>query len=71
MMKSKAVKSKTKELNFVVIRINDADLKRIRSKAKRYAETNLSAWIRYTSTVYTPKKGEKIPLEVQRTRKAS
>lgn len=69
-MKKKAVKTqkagkkaKRAPLQIINVKMTEADHKRLIAKAKRFADGNLSAWVRYTGRVYTPKKGEKITLK--------
>jgi hypothetical protein len=41
---------------------DDWDWEQIRIQAEKYAEGNVSAWIRYAARVFKPGKNEKIPL---------
>jgi len=50
-------KSKLKIKNF---KAEDEAIEMLMKKARRYANGNLSAWIRHAGTKYVPKKGEKI-----------
>lgn len=42
------------------VRIGEWDLEQIRIKAERHASGNVSAWVRYASRMYIPKKSERI-----------
>lgn len=44
----------------VTLKVTPAEAKRLRSKAKRFAEGNLSAWLRHAGVRYAAIKGEKI-----------
>lgn len=70
-MKKKA-KSPTKKpanngnhskLRVVNVKMSEADRKSLIAHAKRFAEGNLSAWLRHAGRRYVPKKGEKISLK--------
>jgi hypothetical protein len=55
------MRKKTKRaFEIVSLKLNPADAKRLRGKAKRFADSNLSAWLRHSSLRYVPRKGEKI-----------
>lgn len=49
------------ELIMVPIRIHPREIKQIKANAKKYAFGNSSAWMRYASLRYRPKRGEVIP----------
>lgn len=52
--------SKTK-LRLIPVKVDDWDEDQIQRKADRHANGNRSAWIRYASRMYVPKKGERVP----------
>lgn len=53
---------KKKGLGVVNVKMSSADRKLLVANAKRWAEGNLSAWVRHAGREYTPRKGEKISL---------
>lgn len=56
-------KNRKLELSLITLRINEWDLSQLRVKAEKYAEGNLSAWLRYCGRMYNPKKSERITLK--------
>lgn len=44
----------------MALQIDDWDKAEIQEKADKYANGNVSAWMRYASRMYTPKKGQRI-----------
>lgn len=63
MKSSKSKKKNGSKLGVVNVKMSDGDRKRLQANAKRFAQGNLSAWLRHAGKVYTPKKGEKISLK--------
>lgn len=56
-------KQKTKKqprVAVINIKINDNLRKKLQSFADRYAEGNLSAWLRHAGMNYAPSKGERV-----------
>lgn len=49
-------------LDIVNVKMTSADRRLLIANAKKWAGGNVSAWLRYAGTVFTPKRGEKIPL---------
>ncbi len=61
--KAKARGKRASKLGVVNVKMSAADRKVVTTNAKRWAKGNLSAWIRESGKLYTPKKGEKITLK--------
>ncbi len=60
------MKKKTKarkRLAVINVKLSRETLRFLRSRARKYAKGNLSAFLRQCGLKYTPKKGEKISLE--------
>lgn len=51
------------KLGVVNTKMSASDRKALQAKAKKFAQGNLSAWVRHAGKKYTPKKGEKISLK--------
>lgn len=62
--KSKKAVVKRAKLGVVNVKMTEAWHDRLVKIARRHADGNLSAWLRHAGSRYTPKKGEKIKLEV-------
>ncbi len=56
------LKKRKSDLDVIILKISAADRKKILANAKRFAEGNMSAWLRHAGKVYTPEEGEKIAL---------
>lgn len=54
------VKPKSTKPILVPIKIPPPQLKALKVQAKKYAEGNLSAWLRHAGLRYRPKRGEKV-----------
>lgn len=66
MKNSKPAKKKRpsgSKLGVVNVKMSAADRKCLKAQAKRFAQGNLSAWLRHAGRKYTPKRGEKISLK--------
>lgn len=59
------MKKKKANLKMVLFKVSDWDYEQAQIKADRYAEGNLSAWLRYSSRMHTPKRGERITLKAR------
>lgn len=66
MKKKSKVKAANDALEVINLKVTSRDRKRLEQNAKRYADGNLSAWLRYVGMQYTPKKGEEIVLDARR-----
>lgn len=62
-MKKKSSKNKS-ELKIVNVKISAAERKRLQANADKFAQGNLSAWLRHSGRQYTPRRGEKVSLKV-------
>ena len=60
--KKKIVKKKATEAPLVPIKIGGFAFRKIKANAKMYAGGNFSAWMRYASIHYRPKRGEVVEL---------
>lgn len=68
-MTQKKVRSRRKEpmapgTTIISIKMTKANRRRALQFAKKFAEGNLSAWVRHAAVAHTPKKGEKVSLKV-------
>lgn len=59
---SKAKAAPKKKFRVVNVKVG-GEQREIEAKARRYADGNISAWLRYAGRMYTPKKGEKVNLK--------
>jgi hypothetical protein len=50
------MRKKKSELEMIVMKISAKDLRRIKALAKKYADGNLSAWLRSAGLEYIPTK---------------
>lgn len=58
MLKEIARKSAKVERILLTFKVSKSELKAIKSKAARYSDGNISAWLRYVSMKYTPEISE-------------
>lgn len=49
-----SITPKKEKLTLINIKVSEKDRKRLMIQAKRYAEGNLSAWLRYAGINYVP-----------------
>ena len=58
-MRLKAISPRKRILNkTITLHIKEEDLEKIKALADKYAQGNLSAWIRYAAVNHTPKKSD-------------
>lgn len=50
----KSITPKKEKLTLINIKVSEEDRKLLMSQAKRYADGNLSAWLRYAGIHYVP-----------------
>ncbi len=55
-------KKKPKLLAMINVKTPPETRARLQAQADKYANGNLSAWLRHAGLQYTPKKGESVPL---------
>ena len=56
------VKPKNRLPHLVMIKVTDSQRKELQANADKYAEGNLSAWIRFAGVKCIPKRGERVPV---------
>lgn len=60
--KKRSYKKTPGEATLVPIKIQPRAIREIRANAKKYADGNLSAWMRHAAIRYKPKRGEVVDL---------
>lgn len=61
--KKKKAPARKKTLDVINVKMSKATRSALKSRAKKFAKGNLSAFLRHAGLKYTPRKGEKISLD--------